>query len=477
MIAEEKVLEEKEKVEKVDETKKSKTSKGADTMESLIEEMGDRLLPFAEGEMVEARILAVGGNRIWVDVAGQSLGFIPEKEITSKTGLKIGDEVMATVISMEDEEGNVVLSMKRADREKYWVEMEKAFESGEPITIKISDANKGGLISDVGGILGFLPVSQLAPAHYPRVTGGDKDEILNRLRQYIGEEFNVKVITCEKETNKIIFSEKAVKAAEVKQKIDKFNVGDVISGKITGIVDFGLFVSIDPEIEALVHISEISWTRVSDLHRLFKVGDEVKTQVISVDDGRVSLSIKRLLPDPWARAAAKYKVGDIVEGEVTKITAFGAFVSLDPEIDGLVHISELSSERVVDPSQIVELGKKYKFAIISIETDNHRLGLSMKIGKKAKEEDAKVEAKEEKTKAAKKDVKEESAEAVEDKKKAEKTTKKASAKKIDKKDLSTSLSSSLSDESAHLRVDDRSGKMTKTTKKTKTKTVDEVMAE
>jgi small subunit ribosomal protein S1 len=407
-----KEVEETEKVEKV-----SAKTKKVDTMENLIEEMGDRLLPFAEGEMVEARALAVGGNRIWVDVAGQSLGFIPEKEITTKTGLKPGDVIFATVIAMEDEDGNVVLSMKRADREKYWIEMEAGFKSGNPIGVKISDANKGGLISDVGGILGFLPVSQLAPIHYPRVSGGDKDEILNRLRRFIGEEFMVKVITCEKETNKLIFSEKAVKAQEVKTKIDKFKVGDKVKGKITGIVDFGLFVSIDPEIEALVHISEVSWTRVSDLHRLFKVGDEIETMVISVDDGRVSLSLKRLLPDPWVKAASKYKVGDVVPGEVTKITPFGAFVSLDTEIDGLVHISELSSDRVVDPSQIVELGKNYKFKIISIEADNHRLGLSMKVDQKSeKKEKAEKAPKTEKQEAEVEEVKEEVAAEAKEKK-------------------------------------------------------------
>lgn len=384
-------------------------AKGGETMESLINELGDRLLPFAEGEMVEAHILAVGGNRIWVDVAGQSLGFIPEKEITSKTGLKKGDKVLATVIAMEDEDGNVVLSMKRADREKYWLEMEQAFKNAQPVSVKITDANKGGLITDIGGILGFLPVSQLAPAHYPRVSGGDKDEILNRLRRYIGESFSVKVINCEKETNKLIFSEKAVKALEVKTKIDKFKVGDKVKGAITGIVDFGLFASIDPEIEALVHISEISWTRVNDLHRLFKVGQEIETMIISIEDGRVSLSLKRLLPDPWVKAASKYKVGDVVEGEVTKITPFGAFVSLDQDIDGLVHISELSSDRIVDPGQIVELGKKYKFKIISIEAENHRLGLTMKVDAKKEKEEKKEEvaevAVEEKPKKAKKSKK------------------------------------------------------------------------
>ncbi|HOX40988.1 MAG TPA: S1 RNA-binding domain-containing protein [bacterium] len=370
-----------EKTETVEVVEEKKKHTGPDTMASLIEEMGDRLLPFAEGEMVEATILAVGGNRIWVDVAGQSLGFIPEREITSKTGLKNGDKIYATVVAMEDDAGNVVLSMKRADREKYWIDMEKYFASGEPVSVKITDANKGGLISDIGGVMGFLPVSQLAPAHYPRVEGGDKDEILNRLRRLIGQDVSVKVINCEKEANKLIFSEKAVRAIEVKRKIEKFAVGDKVKGKITGIVDFGLFVSIDPEIEALVHISEVSWTRVNNLHKLFNVGDEVETVILSVDDGRVSLSLKRLQPDPWVKAASKYKVGDVVEGEVTKITPFGAFVSLDSEIDGLVHISELSDERIIDPGKVVDLGKKYKFQIISIEAENHRLGLSLKVGK------------------------------------------------------------------------------------------------
>ena len=372
--------------------------KGADTMESLIAELGDNLLPFAEGDMVEANILAIGGNRIWVDVAGQSLGFIPEKEITTKSGLKIGDKVYATVVAMENEDGNVVLSMKRADREKYWLEMAEKFKSGESTLIKISDANKGGLMTEVGGISAFLPVSQLSPTNYPRVSGGDKDEILNRLRQLIGKELAVKVIACDKENNKLIFSEKAVDATEVKTKIDKFAVGDKVKGRITGIVDFGLFVSIDPQIEALVHISEVSWSRVSELHRLFKVGDEVEAMILSIEDGRVSLSIKRILPDPWVKAASKYKVGDVVSGEITKITPFGAFVSLDPEIDGLVHISELSSDHIVDPGQIVELGKKYDFKIISIEAENHRLGLSLK---KDKEEKAKTEIKEEPKKEAK----------------------------------------------------------------------------
>ena len=387
---------------KIEEAGPVETKAGkSETMEDLIKELGDNLLPFAEGENVEATILAIGGNRIWVDVAGQSLGFVPEKEITSRTGLKVGDKTFCTVISMEDDAGNVVLSMKRADREKYWIELQQKFESGEPVIIKVTDANKGGLMTELGGIQGFLPVSQLSPAKYPRVTGGDKDEILTRLRKFIGQDVPVKVINCDKESNKLIFSEKAVKATEVKAKIDKYQVGDKVKGRITGIVDFGLFVSLDPQIEGLVHISEVSWSRVTDLSKLFKVGDEVETMIISTDDGRISLSVKRLLPDPWVAAASKYKIGDEVSGEVTKLTPFGAFVSLDEEIDGLVHISELSSDHIVDPSQIVELGKEYQFKIISIEPESHRLGLSLKVEGKKSEKAEKKEAKAEKVEAEK----------------------------------------------------------------------------
>lgn len=357
---------------------KSTAKVDQNSMKALFEKLGDNILPYKEGDMVEAVVLAVGGNRIWVDVAGQALGFIPEREITTKAGLKKGDKIFASVLHMENEEGNVVLSMRQADREKYWQEMEEKCKSGEIIASHITDANKGGLISEIGGIQGFLPVSQLTAEHYPRVSGGDKEEILNRLRQFIGTDMMVKVINCDKEGNKLIFSEKAVSADEVKGKIDKYSVGDKVKGKITGIVDFGLFIKLDTQIEGLIHISEISWSRVTDLHKLFKVGDDVSAIIIGIDNGKISLSLKRLQDDPWVKAASKFKVNTEVKGEVTKITPFGAFVSLGEGIDGLVHVSEMSDEHIVDPGQIVELGKEYTFKIISIEPDSHRLGLSLK---------------------------------------------------------------------------------------------------
>lgn len=387
--------EKKEVVEEVAAAAPVSSKPAGETMESLMEELGDNLLPFKEGDLVEANVLAVGGNRIWVDVAGQSLGFIPEREVTTKSGLKKGDKVYASVISMDSEEGNVVLSLKQADREKYWLEMQEKFNSGEAIGVTITDANKGGLMSEVGGIQGFLPVSQLSPKNYPRVEGGNKDEILNRLRQFIGTEIMVKVINCDKEGNKLIFSERAVSADEVKNKLDMIHIGDHVAGTITGIVDFGLFVSLDPQVEGLVHISEVSWSRVTDLTKVFKVSDRIEAMIIGKEDGRVSLSIKRLQDDPWAKAAKKYKVGDVVTGNVTKITPFGAFVSIEKGIDGLVHISELSDEHVADPNKILELGHEYSMKIISIEPSSHRLGLSLKEAKDKSEKAA--EEKTEKT--------------------------------------------------------------------------------
>ena len=365
----------------IEKTKKLKN----DSMEALIEEAGDQLLPYKEGEIVEGKVLSVSRNKIWVDIGGYSLGYVPEKEITLNSDIKVGDTIFAYVILLENEDGNVVLSLKRADRERYWKDMEERYKTGEPVEVTINEANKGGLVSEIGGIPGFLPVSQLSPEHYPRVAGGDRNEILSRLSKLIGEKLFVKVINCDKNSNKLIFSEKAVDAAKLASKIEKYKVGDVLSGKISGIVDFGLFVKIDPLVEGLVHISEISWSRVTDLSKMFKVGDSLKVMVIAVEDGRLSLSLKRLGPDPWVKAAKKFKIGDIVHGEVTKITPFGAFVSLDNEIDGLVHVSELSDQHVIDPSQVVGLGKEYDFKIISIEPETHRLGLSLKGARKTEE--------------------------------------------------------------------------------------------
>jgi ribosomal protein S1 len=381
-----KTVEEKGEKEKKAEVKKAseKEAKVTAKKESksefaqMIDELGDEVFPLKVGELKEVNVLAVTRNKIWVDVAGISLGFIPEKEMSDVSEVKVGDKILAYVISLENEEGNVILSLKRADRERYWFELEKKLKDNEALTIKITEANKGGLIAEYAGIQGFLPVSQLSSEHYPRVQGGDREEILSRLNNLVGEVLQVKVITCERDTGKLIFSEKSAQETETKSKLEGLKVGQKVTGKVTGIVDFGLFVSIGEGVEGLVHISELSWGRVNDISKLYKVGQPVDVLVIANDGSKISLSIKRLLPDPWAESVKHLKVGQEIDGEVTKITPFGAFVNLGKDIDGLVHISELSSDHIIDPGKIVQLGEKYKFRIISIEPESHRLGLSLK---------------------------------------------------------------------------------------------------
>jgi small subunit ribosomal protein S1 len=226
-----------------------------------------------------------------------------------------------------------------------------------------------------------LPVSQLASEHYPRVDGGNVDEIYARLKDLVGKTLNAKVLNFDPSQGKLIFSEKAAGDSIQEAKLQNIKEGDKLEGVITGIVDFGIFVKLGNEndaLEGLVHISEIAWGRVTDIAALYTIGDKVKVLVVSTSDNRVSLSIKRLLADPWQEAASKYKVGDVVKGQVTRITPFGAFVRLDSDIDGLVHISEISSERITDPGTILHMGEQFSFKIISIDPDQHRLGLSYK---------------------------------------------------------------------------------------------------
>ena len=227
------------------------------------------------------------------------------------------------------------------------------------------------------GIRGFLPVSQLSAENYPRVSGADKDEILHRLTSLVGKPLTVRVLDANRRESKLILSEKAAKREDTEDKVSKLKVGDVVSGVVTGVVDFGIFVNVDG-IEGLVHISEIAWDRVDNPGKYVKVGETTKAKIISIDRDKLSLSIKQLLPDPWAKEIARLKVGDTVEGKITRITPFGAFVQVTSAIEALVHISELSDEHVDNPAQLVKLGETKTFRIIAIDADAHKLSLSLK---------------------------------------------------------------------------------------------------
>lgn len=354
----------------------------ATTMESLLHELGGKVVPFTPGAVVEGNVISSSATRIWVDIQGVAVGVIPERELSVLSSeLKPGDKLMASVLVLEDDRGNIVLSLRRADRERISNELQSRSKDGQPMNIKVSDANKGGLLIELGDFTGFLPVSQLASEHYPRVDGGNPDEIYVRLKDLVGKTLSAKVLNFDPSQGKLIFSEKAAGDSIQEAKLQYIKEGQALEGVVTGIVDFGLFVKLGKEedaLEGLVHISEIAWGRVTDIASLYTIGDIVKVLVVSTADNRVSLSIKRLLPDPWQEAASKYKIGDTVKGNVTRVTPFGVFVRLDSDIDGLVHISEISQERITDPGTILHLSETFEFKIISIDPEQHRLGLSYK---------------------------------------------------------------------------------------------------
>lgn len=347
-----------------------------ESMQKIVDDFGTDLVKVKEGAIVEITILAKSRNRILADVAGTCHGIILDKEFSMDVNdLKAGDKVLAYVLNSENDEGYAVLSLKRADKERFNQRINEKFAQKENLKIRIKQANKGGLIAEYGGLEGFLPVSQLSNEHYPKV-GDDKNKILEKLMKLVGLELTVKIINYDKEQNKLIFSEKAALSDEIKDKIKTYEVGQTLEGIVSGIVDFGLFIDLG-KIEGLVHISEISWERINDLRSMYKIGDKVKVQIISIDDNKISLSIKRLLPDPWLEKVKDLKADTIVEGIVEKITPFGVFIELPNKVNGLVHISELT-EKLTDNKKIQDflvIGKSYPFKITSIENSTHKINL------------------------------------------------------------------------------------------------------
>ncbi|MBT4857064.1 S1 RNA-binding domain-containing protein [Candidatus Uhrbacteria bacterium] len=392
----------------------------SDTSElhKLLEEQDQYLAVPGLGDLISATVLSTKGREIRLDVNGLMTGTVRGKELFTESGdysnLQPGDKVEATVIDLENENGEVELSFRYAGNKKAWEEMRSQLSDGEVIDAKVLDANKGGLIMKVRHLQGFLPVSQLAPEHYPRVSGGDKQKILDKLREFVGQKLRVKILDLHESDEKLIVSEKAVWESEQKNIIDQISVGQDIEGEITALADFGAFVKFYPKgdgataLEGLVHISEIAWQRIDHPKDLLKVHQSAKAQIIGIEGSKIFLSMKKLIADPWQNVESKYQVGDVVEGTILKVNPFGFFVELDADIHGLAHVSELSSKPVTDPKTLGKAGEKKEFKIVSIEPAEHRLGLSLKAmeaggettekapkAKKKKEAEVKEEAVEE----------------------------------------------------------------------------------
>ncbi len=363
------------------------------------------------GDMVKGKVVTASKSEVRLDIDGVLMGVVrgPEMyiEIDEYADLKPGDEVEATVIETENESGELELSFRLVGQEKAWNNLKSAFKEKTPVEVKIVDANKGGLIARYCQINGFLPVSQLSPENYPRVSGGDKGKILEKLKNFVGQEFEVSVTTLDEEEDKVIFSEKDVWNKKQKPSLDKYKVGMVIEGKISAITNFGVFVNFDDNMEGLIHISELAWKRVDSPAELFKVGESVKAEIVSIDEGKIFLSTKKLQPDPWKAVSEKYKVGSEVEGEVVKINPFGLFVKLDEEIHGLAHVSQLDLAPKEKLNDRFKIGEKRKFAVVSLNSQEHRLGLKLidEDQKKEEKKPTKTETKKSKEKDKEEDKK------------------------------------------------------------------------
>lgn len=332
------------------------------------------------GDVVEGVVSSIRKHEVWIDLGPNGVGVVMRREIGHGQQLEEGQSVVTSVVDPELDEGYALLSMRRAAKDRGWDELQRAFENQEIIDITPYDANRGGLLIELEGIRGFLPVSQLAAGHYPRVSGADKDEILQKLNQLLNQVLRVRILDISRKDNKLIFSEKEAVKDDMQARFSKLNVGDEVEGMVTGVIDFGAFVNVDG-IEGLIHISEISWERVEDPRDYIKTGQVVKAKIIAIDKDRLSLSLKQMSEDPWLHEVKAFKKGDIVEGKVTRITPFGAFVQLSSAVEALVHVSEMSDDEGVDPEKIFQLNEKKKFKVLDIDLEGRKIALSLKEAK------------------------------------------------------------------------------------------------
>ena len=329
-----------------------------------------------EGEVVSGTVVRVDKDEVLVDIGYKSEGVIPVSELSIRRSIdpadevQLGDEVDALVLTKEDAEGRLILSKKRARFEMAWKAIERAAEVGEAVTGKVIEVVKGGLILDLG-VRGFLPASLV---DIRRVQ--DLDE-------FLGQELRAKVIELNRSRNNVVLSRRAVLEDERKEMrqaiLDRLSPGDVVDGQISNIVDFGAFVDLDG-MDGLVHISELSWSHVNHPSEVLEIGQNVKVKVLDIDRERqrISLGLKQTQLDPWQQVVDTYDEGDVVDGRVTKVVTFGAFVEILPGVEGLVHISELAQHHVENPREVVSQGDVVNVKIIEVDAERRRLSLSLK---------------------------------------------------------------------------------------------------
>lgn len=334
-------------------------------------------IPPQVGQIVEGKIIGTDRLRLYVDLRPFGTALVYGREYLNARDIikntKPGDIISAKVVETETDDGYIGLSLREARQAMVWLDAEEAIKQKTVLELTVEDANRGGLILKWNGIQGFIPTSQLKEEHYPRIVDGNKDRILDELRKLVGKKISVMIIGANPKEDKLIFSEKTVGQKDRAGIVEKYKVGDVLEGEVTGVVDFGVFVKIEDGLEGLTHISEMDWSLVDNPRKFYKAGDKVKVKVIEIKDGKLSLSIKALKDNPWKLVEEKYKKNDIVTGVPIKYNKHGALVSIEEGVAGLAHISSFGTEEAL--KQKLELGKTYPFQITLFEPKEQRMTL------------------------------------------------------------------------------------------------------
>jgi len=362
-------------------------------IDQFLADQSHKIKKLSKGDIIEGDVVDVRDSYLVVDIGHKSEGIVAGRELKSDSfnwkDLKVGDKALVYVVKPEDEEGQLVLSIRRTQQASAWITLEKAKKDNDVVEAVVVESNNGGLIVEIGkDIRGFIPTSQLDASRVyldgVRQVGKDiSSRVQKRLNSLVGEKIQTRIIELDREKNRIILSEKMVtQSRDLEQRektLNKVKEGDVLEGIVSGITPFGIFVNAEG-LEGLVHLSELSWDKVEDIGKIYGVGSKVKVMVIGISDGgkRVAYSVKRLLQDPWSAAISKYKVGDVVKGTVQKVVPYGAFVRIGEGLNGLIHISELSSQLVKNPEDIVKIGDDVDVKILSISSTERHLGLSLK---------------------------------------------------------------------------------------------------
>lgn len=348
----------------------------------LIKVSPDLMPVIKEGELVEGKLLKKTPRAAYFDLGKLGTGIVYGAELSNAKdiikNLDIGNPISAKITEIENEDGYIELSLSEAGKQKSWQKLRELKEKDEEIKVKIAAANSGGLIAIIEEIKAFLPVSQLSGEHYPRVDEGTKDKILEELKKFVGQELTVKILDFNPRSEKLIISERETTSEGTKELLSKYKPGDIVDGIVSGIADFGAFVRFadNPKIEGLIHISELSHRLIENPKDIVKVNDAVKVQIADIKDGRVTLSLKALQENPWDKVNEKYKAGQEINGVVLRFNPFGAFIGLDPEIQGVIHVSEFGGSEEMKKN--LEAGKSYSFHIESVKPEEKRIILKLK---------------------------------------------------------------------------------------------------